>query len=165
MTGDHFMFHHDPNDGTSTISSRISGISEVSWIPPVSEGSLGADGRGKASISASGDRSMSFSVDHAPTLDEDQLTAVAIIDPLPSSVSIEIPTSSDSGSALDIPELNTSQGLSGLAFFLGGFADLGRSVNSVLSGITTDIPPVPIQENRTRISLSVCSWRQTHPSI
>ena len=112
MTGDHFMFHHDPNDGTSTISSRISGISEVSWIPPVSEGSLGADGRGKASISASGDRSMSFSVDHAPTLDEDQLTAVAIIDPLPSSVSIEIPTSSDSGSALDIPELNTSQGLS-----------------------------------------------------
>ena len=139
MTGDHFMFHHDPNDGTSTISSRISGISEVSWIPPISEGSLGPDGRGKASISASGDRSMSFSVDHAPTLDEEQLTAVAIIDPLPSSVSIEIPTSSDSGPALDIPELNTSQGLSGLAFFLGGFADLGRSVNSVLSGITTDI--------------------------
>ena len=30
-------------------------------------------------------------------------------------------------------------GLSGLAFFLGGFADLGRSVNAVLSGITTDI--------------------------
>ena len=82
---------------------------------------------------------MSFSVDHAPTLDEEHLTAVAIIDPLPSSVSIEIPTSSDSGPALDIPELNTSQGLSGLAFFLGGFADLGRSVNSVLSGITTDI--------------------------
>tara|TARA_B100001175_G_scaffold317929_1_gene337726 strand:+ start:45 stop:4442 length:4398 start_codon:yes stop_codon:yes gene_type:complete len=139
MSGDHFMFHHDPNDGTSTISSRISGISEVSWIPPISEGSLGPDGRGKASISASGDRSMSLSVDHAPTLDEDQLTAVAIIDPLPSSVSIEIPTSSDSGPALDIPELNTSLGLSGLAFFLGGFADLGRSVNTVLSGITTDI--------------------------
>ena len=26
LTGDHFMFHHDPKDGTSTISSRISGI-------------------------------------------------------------------------------------------------------------------------------------------
>ena len=129
MSGDHFMFHHDPNDGTSAISSRISGISEVSWIPPVSEGAFGPDGRGKASLSASGDRPMSFSVDHAPTMDEDLLTAVAIIDPLPSSVSVEVPTSSESGQALDIPELNTTQGLSGLAFFLGGFADLGRSVN------------------------------------
>ena len=139
MSGDHFMFHHDPNDGTSAISSRISGISEVSWIPPVSEGAFGPDGRGKASLSASGDRIMSFSVDHAPTMDEDLLTAVAIIDPLPSSVSVEVPTSSDSGQALDIPELNSTQGLSGLAFFLGGFSDLGRSVNAVLSGITTDI--------------------------
>jgi hypothetical protein len=35
--------------------------------------------------------------------------------------------------------LNTSQGVSGVAFFLGGFADLGRSVNTVLSGVTSEI--------------------------
>ncbi|MEL0336001.1 MAG: hypothetical protein VXA63_02850, partial [Euryarchaeota archaeon] len=34
---------------------------------------------------------------------------------------------------------NTSQGVSGVAFFLGGFADLGRSVNTVLSGVTSEI--------------------------
>ena len=139
MGGDHFLFHHDPNDGTSTISSRISGISDASWLPPLEEGASGSAGRGTASISAAGDRPLSISVDHAPTSDEDQLSALAIIDPLPSSVSIEIPTGSDSGPTLDVPELNTSMGLSGLAFFLGGFADLGRSVNAVLSGITTDI--------------------------
>ena len=139
MGGDHFLFHHDPNDGTSTISSRISGISNAGWTAPAEEGAPGSAGRGTASISAAGDRSLSISVDHAPTTDEEQLTALAVIDPLPSSVSIEIPTGAESGPTLDVPELNTSMGLSGLAFFLGGFADLGRSVNSVLSGITTDI--------------------------
>ena len=139
MGGDHFLFHHDPNDGTSTISSRISGISDAGWAAPAEEGAPGSAGRGTASISAAGDRSLSISVDHAPTTDEEQLTALAVIDPLPSSVSIEIPTGAESGPTLDVPELNTSMGLSGLAFFLGGFADLGRSVNSVLSGITTDI--------------------------
>jgi len=139
MGGDHFLFHHDPNDGTSTISSRISGISDAGWTAPAEEGASGSAGRGTASISAAGDRSLSISVDHAPTTDEEQLTAIAVIDPLPSSVSIEIPTGAESGPTLDVPELNTSMGLSGLAFFLGGFADLGRSVNSVLSGITTDI--------------------------
>ena len=38
-----------------------------------------------------------------------------------------------------VPEFNTSQGLSGIASFIGGFSDLGRSVNDILSGITTDI--------------------------
>ena len=38
MGGDHFLFHHDPNDGTSTISSRISGISDAGWEAPAEEG-------------------------------------------------------------------------------------------------------------------------------
>ena len=64
---------------------------------------------------------------------------LASIDPLPSTVGVQIPTGTDSGASLDVPELNTSNGLSGVAFFISGFADLGRSVNSVLSGITSDI--------------------------
>tara|TARA_Y100001960_G_scaffold283453_1_gene318553 strand:- start:1528 stop:3018 length:1491 start_codon:yes stop_codon:yes gene_type:complete len=38
-----------------------------------------------------------------------------------------------------VPEFNASNGLSGVAFFISGIADLGRSVNSVLAGITSDI--------------------------
>jgi len=139
MSGDHFLFHHDQETGTSTISTRLTGLSEVSWMDPAEEGASGPAGRGTAQISVSGDRALNINVDHAPTLDGDSLSVLASIDPLPSTVGIQIPTGADSGSSLDVPELNTSNGLSGVAFFISGFADLGRSVNSVLSGITSDI--------------------------
>ena len=139
LTGDHFLFHHDQITGTSTISTRLTGLSEVSWTEPAEEGAAGPAGRGTAQISAAGDRALGINVDHAPTVGGDSLSVIASIDPLPSTVRIQIPTGSDSGNSLDVPEFNTSNGLSGVAFFISGFADLGRSVNSVLSGITSDI--------------------------
>ena len=139
MSGDHFLFHHHPEDGTSTISTRISGLQEVGWKAPAIAGATGAMGQGTAFMSVAGDRTMSINVDHAPTQDEGGLSALVLIDPLPSNVSVDIPTGADAGNNLVIPELNTSQGVSGVAFFLGGFADLGRSVNTVLSGVTSEI--------------------------
>tara|TARA_B000000557_G_scaffold90078_1_gene72733 strand:+ start:967 stop:5334 length:4368 start_codon:yes stop_codon:yes gene_type:complete len=139
MSGDHFLFHHHPEDGTSTISTRISGLQEVGWKAPAVAGATGAMGQGTAFMSVAGDRTMSINVDHAPTQDEGGLSALVLIDPLPSNVSVDIPTGADAGNNLVIPELNTSQGVSGVAFFLGGFADLGRSVNTVLSGVTSEI--------------------------
>ena len=139
MSGDHFLFHHHPDDGTSTISTRISGLQEVGWKAPAVAGATGAMGQGTAFMSVAGDRTMSINVDHAPTQDEGGLSALVLIDPLPSNVSVDIPTGADAGNNLVIPELNTSQGVSGVAFFLGGFADLGRSVNTVLSGVTSEI--------------------------
>ena len=96
-------------------------------------------GQGTAFMSVAGDRTMSINVDHVPTQDEGGLSAMVLIDPLPSNLSVDIPTGADAGNNLVIPELNTSQGVSGVAFFLGGFADLGRSVNTVLSGVTSEI--------------------------
>ena len=139
MSGDHFLFHHHPDDGTSTISTRISGLQEVGWKAPAVAGATGVMGQGTAFMSVAGDRTMSINVDHAPTQDEGGLSALVLIDPLPSNVSVDIPTGADAGNNLVIPELNTSQGVSGVAFFLGGFADLGRSVNTVLSGVTSEI--------------------------
>ena len=139
MSGDHFLFHHHPDDGTSTISTRISGLQEIGWKAPAVAGATGAMGQGTAFMSVAGDRTMSINVDHAPTQDEGGLSALVLIDPLPSNVSVDIPTGADAGNNLVIPELNTSQGVSGVAFFLGGFADLGRSVNTVLSGVTSEI--------------------------
>ena len=139
MSGDHFLFHHHPEDGTSTISTRISGLQEVGWKAPAIAGATGAMGQGTAFMSLAGDRSMSINVDNAPTQNEGGLSALVLIDPLPSNVSVDIPTGADAGNNLLIPELNTSQGVSGVAFFLGGFADLGRSVNTVLSGVTSEI--------------------------
>ena len=139
MSGDHFLFHHDPSTDASTLSSRISGLSEVGWIPPQVEGASGSAGMGSAYATFGASNPFMINVGNAPTSERSPLTVLAEIDPLPSTVSLQIPTGSQSGPSLVIPQLNSSSGLSGIAFFIGGFADLGRSVNSVLAGITTDI--------------------------
>ncbi|MEE2650130.1 MAG: hypothetical protein VX571_01295 [Candidatus Thermoplasmatota archaeon] len=139
MSGDHFLFHHDPSTDASTLSSRISGLSEVGWIPPQVEGAPGSAGMGSAYATFGTSNPFMINVGNAPTSERSPLTVLAEIDPLPSTVSLQIPTGSQSGPSLVIPQLNSSSGLSGIAFFIGGFADLGRSVNSVLAGITTDI--------------------------
>ena len=139
MTGDHFLFHHDSSNETSTISTRLTGIQELGWIPPIEEGSLGSSGRGTAFLRSAGDRPMSINVDNAPTADSSGLSALALIEPLPSYLTVEVPTDESSNSDLVLPNFNSTQGLSGVAFFIGGFSDLGRSVNSVLAGLTSDI--------------------------
>ncbi len=139
MTGDHFLFHHDSINETSTISTRLTGIQELGWISPVEEGAPGELGRGTAFLKSAGDRPMSINIDNAPTADSSGLSALALVDPLPSHLSVEIPTGNDGGSDLVIPEFNSTKGLSGVAFFIGGLSDFGRSINSVLAGFTGDI--------------------------
>ena len=139
MTGDHFLFHHDSINETSTISTRLTGIKELGWISPIEEGASGDLGRGTAFLKSAGDRPMSINVDNAPTADSSGLSALAVIDPLPSYLSVEIPTGNDGGSELVLPSLDSTKGLSGIAFFIGGFSDFGRSLNSVLAGFTSDI--------------------------
>jgi len=140
MSGDHFLFHHDQSSETSSISARITGLSNIGWIAPEQEGASGPAGRGTAQMSVIGTKSLGINVNHAPTQEGGkQLSVVASIDPLPSTIGVQIPTGSDSGPTLDVPEFNASNGLSGVAFFISGIADLGRSVNSVLAGITSDI--------------------------
>ena len=139
MTGDHFLFHHDSINETSTISTRLTGIQELGWISPVEEGAPGELGRGTAFLKSAGDRPMSINIDNAPTADSSGLSALALVDPLPSHLSVEIPTGNDGGSELVLPEFNSTKGLSGVAFFIGGLSDFGRSINSVLAGFTGDI--------------------------
>ena len=139
MSGDHFLFHHDQATETSSISARITGLSSIGWAAPEEEGASGPAGRGTAQMSVIGTKSLGIDVNHAPTLGGNQLSVVGSIDPLPSTIGVQIPTGSDSGPSLDVPEFNASNGLSGVAFFISGIADLGRSVNSVLAGVTSDI--------------------------
>jgi len=139
MTGDHFLFHHDSINETSSISTRLTGIQELGWIPPDEEGAPGESGRGTAFLKSAGDRPMSINIDNAPTADSSGLSALALIDPLPSHLSVEVPTGRAGSSELVLPEFNSTKGLSGIAFFIGGFSNFGRSINSVLAGFTSDI--------------------------
>ena len=139
MSGDHFLFHNDPDSSQVSLSSRISGLREIGWIEPQEEGARGLAGMGTAFMSIANPNPMLINVEKAPTSLDDKLSVKAEINPLPSSLSLKIPTGISEGPTLIIPEFNTSQGLSGIASFIGGFSDLGRSVNDVLSSITTDI--------------------------
>tara|TARA_B100001142_G_scaffold69762_1_gene69888 strand:- start:43608 stop:47987 length:4380 start_codon:yes stop_codon:yes gene_type:complete len=139
MSGDHFLFHNNPINNQVSLSSRISGLKEVGWIEPQEEGAEGLAGMGTAYLNIANPNPMLFSVEKAPTNFDDKLSVKAEINPLPSSVSLRIPTGANEGPGLIIPEFNTSNGLSGIASFISGFSDLGRSMNDVLSGITTDI--------------------------
>jgi hypothetical protein len=67
------------------------------------------------------------------------LTATILLDPLPSDVSLQIPGNSSDDVGIDIPVLDRSKGVSGLAFFLGGFTDLGQSVNRLLASATSEL--------------------------
>jgi hypothetical protein len=139
MGGDHFLFHNDPSNDQVSLSSRISGLKEVGWIEPQEEGAEGLVGMGTAYMSIANPNPMLINVEQAPTNLDDKLSVKAEINPLPSSLSLKIPTGINEGPSLIIPEFDTSQGLSGIASFIGGFSDLGRSVNDVLSSITNDI--------------------------
>ena len=124
MIGDHFLFDHDPNDGTSSISARLTGLQEIGWIEPVEQGANGPAGRGTAFMTAAGDRPLSINVNHAPTLDYAGLTAHALIDPMPSTLSAQIPTGGDGGSQIDIPEL--------IRFLLGSLAIFRPALNRMM---------------------------------
>ena len=139
MGGDHFLFHNDPSNDQVSLSSRISGLKEVGWIEPQEEGAEGLVGMGTAYMSIANPNPMLINVEQAPTNLDDKLSVKAEINPLPSSLSLKIPTGISEGPSLIIPEFDTSQGLSGIASFIGGFSDLGRSVNDILSSITNDI--------------------------
>ena len=88
----------------------MTGISEVGWIPPVEEGAPGPDGIGTAFATIEGRNSMKINVANAPSSEKLPLSILAEIDPLPSSLSLQIPSGSDSGPSLEVPEFNSSQG-------------------------------------------------------
>ena len=140
MDGDHFMYKHEAEGQASTLSTKISGLSKISWKPAENESAMGSAGRSTASITTSDAIPFGVAVDHVPLVGMDNaLTATVLLDPLPSEVSIQIPGNGTGQGTIDIPVLDRTQGVSGLAFFLGGFTDLGQSVNRLLASATSEL--------------------------
>ena len=92
MSGDHFLFHNDPDNAQVSLSSRISGLREIGWIEPQEEGARGLAGMGTAFMSIADPNPMLINVEKAPTNLDDKLSVKAEINPLPSSLSLKIPT-------------------------------------------------------------------------
>ena len=134
------MYTHEAEGQASTLSTKISGLSKISWKPAENESAMGSAGRSTASITTSDAIPFGVAVDHVPLVGMDNaLTATVLLDPLPSEVSIQIPGNGTGQGTIDIPVLDRTQGVSGLAFFLGGFTDLGQSVNRLLASATSEL--------------------------
>ena len=140
MAGNHFLYTHDSENEVSSLSTRISGLNSISWSPSTDPDALGSMGRSTARITTAEPVPFGIVVDHVPVIGQNNaLTATILLDPLPSDVSLQIPGNSSDDVGIDIPVLDRSKGVSGLAFFLGGFTDLGQSVNRLLASATSEL--------------------------
>jgi hypothetical protein len=140
MVGNHFLYTHDSENEASSLSSRISGLNSISWSPANDPGAFGSAGRSTARITTAEPVPFGIAVDHVPVIGQDNsLTATILLDPLPSDISLQIPGNSSDDVGIDIPVLDRTKGVSGLAFFLGGFTDLGQSVNRLLASATSEL--------------------------
>ena len=139
MDGDHFLYDYDPASNTSSLSGRLTNVSRASWTPPLDAEAAGVDGRASASLNVDGNESFKISIEHPADYDEPTrgLSVHALIDPLPSSMTFDVPASGDGfGPSLEVPEFNTTTGLRGIARFIDGFSVLGTSLNYVLADMT-----------------------------
>ena len=140
MVGNHFLYAHDSENEVSSLSTKISGLNSISWSPANEPGALGSMGRSTARITTTEPVPFGVAVDHAPVIGQNNaLTATILLDPLPSDISLQIPGNSSDDVGIDIPVFDRTKGVSGLAFFLGGFTDLGQSVNRLLASATSEL--------------------------
>jgi len=140
MTGNHFLYTHDSENEVSSLSTRISGLNSIAWSPANDPGAFGSMGRSTARITTAEPVPFGIAVDHVPVIGQNNaLTATILLDPLPSDISLQIPGNSSDDVGIDIPVLDRTKGVSGLAFFLGGFTDLGQSVNRLLASATSEL--------------------------
>jgi hypothetical protein len=140
MEGDHFLFTRDAGTDAVTLSTRMTGLREVGYLSAAQPGIPGPNGRGTAYLVGPGNRTFA-----AVVIDESQhesigdgLNAHILLDPMPGTVSLEVPEST-SGSSIEVPEFTTESGLAGVAFFLGGFTGFGNSVNNMLGDLVTSV--------------------------
>jgi hypothetical protein len=141
MDADHFMFYQNLNTTGASISARLTDISEMGWVAPLKSGATGAEGRGRMHMSGSGQKPFSVAVeDHTTYANRTRgLMGHAQIAPLPAQLAVDIPSGGGAQSSLAIPSLSRGQGVAGVAFFLSGFSELGKSVNSMLGNLSTSL--------------------------
>ena len=141
MDGDHFLFWQDVDTAEASLSARLTGLSEVGWAAPVIPGAEGRDGMPTATLVTSGTQSLLLALRDETEWDDPTkgVNGDILIEPLPAVLELAIPSDEDSESGLVIPNFSTESGLAGLGFFLGGFSDLGQSINDMLGGIATSI--------------------------
>jgi hypothetical protein len=158
MDGDHFLFIQDQNASEATLSARVHGITEMGFRGAEEPGVAGPDGRGELYLEGPGDSPFHGVIMDTTNYESpaDGLSAHILLDPLPSSLAIQVPQGgANESSSLEVPEFITDEGLAGIAFFLAGFTDFGESVNSMLGGLVTSVTGSAVEDTREDFSFGI----------
>ena len=140
MDGDHFRFWIDQDTAEASMSLKISDIISITRFSPQVPDAVGPEGNSKIEMVRS-QSSPFYIMFEDESQYEDQFLGMngkAILQPLPSNISVEFPSTVDS-SSLELPSFDEGEGIESLSFFLGDLVDFGSSVNDLIYDFTKDL--------------------------
>ena len=140
MDGDHFRFWIDQDTAEASMSLKISDIISITRFSPQVPDAVGPEGNSQIEMVRS-QSSPFYIMFEDESQYEDQFLGMngkAILQPLPSNISVEFPSTVDS-SSLELPSFDEGEGIESLSFFLGDLVDFGSSVNDLIYDFTKDL--------------------------
>ena len=140
MDGDHFRFWVNQDTAEASLSLKISDIASVTRFSPQNPNATGPEGNSKIELLRTQSSPFYIMLEDESEY-EDQFLGMngrVLVDPLPSNISLTIPSSVDS-SGLELPSFDDGEGIESLSFFLGDLVDFGTSVNDLIYDFTKDL--------------------------
>ena len=140
MDGDHFRFWVDQDTAEASMSLKISNIISLTRLSPQVPDAVGPEGNSEIQMVRSQSSPFYIMFEDESEYDDEFLgmNGRAILQPLPSNISLEFPSTVDS-SGLELPSFDEGEGIESLSFFLGDLVDFGSSVNDLIYDFTKDL--------------------------
>ena len=140
MDGDHFRFWVNQDTAEASMSLKISDIISLTRLSPQIPDAVGPEGNSKIEMVRSQSSPFYIMFEDESQYDDEFLgmNGRAILQPLPSNISLEFPSTVDS-SGLELPSFDEGEGIESLSFFLGDLVDFGSSVNDLIYDFTKDL--------------------------
>ena len=140
MDGDHFRFWVNQDISQASMSLKISNIVSLKRYSPQIPDAVGPEGNSEIEMVRTQSAPFYMILEDESDYPDAFLgmNGRAIIDPLPSNISLAFPSAVDS-SALELPSFDEGEGIESLSFFLGDLVDFGSSVNDLVYDFTKDL--------------------------
>jgi hypothetical protein len=140
MDGDHFRFWIDQDTAEASMSLKISDIISLTRFSPQVPDAVGPEGNSQIEMIRSQSSPFYIMFEDESQYEDEFLgmNGKAILQPLPSNISVEFPSTVDS-SSLELPSFDEGEGIESLSFFLGDLVDFGSSINDLIYDFTKDL--------------------------
>ena len=140
MDGDHMRFWVDEDSAEASLSLKISDITSIQRLSPLTPGSTGPEGNSEVQLVRGSSSPFSVSFEDASTHANPflGLNGQVYFDPLPANISLTLPSDVDS-EGLELPTFGEEEGIEALSFFLGDLVDFGSVVNDFVHALTVNV--------------------------